>query len=422
MRLGCNSWFWFFITLLPLSASAAVVQGQYKSSVISNTVNTVVEKKLIERGFSSNDPRYSSTLSSVTSKTNQIAKASKAVSVAGFTGRTWLTASLRSALFGRAAVVALVAAGAIEWLLQDEDNIQITTIDPSEDVGLAGYYWNYGGRVGSTVTELASAICSAYQYCNHFVIQSYNPDPSRQDLRTVRYYLDAAGKSEWTNHTFSRLTCSGNSTVASCLPDYVSGGTPVTKVVPVQEALATLTEADLAKELNPQVVADIANNVWSQASNEPGYGGVPYSPSYAATSSDVAAATSTAPKPSVGDLVVPDGQFGSDTATNPNPDPNTGTGGDSTVIGKDPGIASPTLESPYTAQQIISPIENSMPFLRNLELPVKSATCPTYSFDWNGKNFVADVHCDLIEKYKSVIQIIASICWSLVALRMILSA
>lgn len=422
MRLGCNSWFWFFITLLPLSASAVVVQGQYKSSVISNTVNTVVEKKLIERGFSSNDPRYSSTLSSVTSKTNQIAKASKAVSVAGFTGRTWLTASLRSALFGRAAVVALVAAGAIEWLLQDEDHIQITTIDPSEDSGLAGYYWGYGGRYASTPTELANAICSAYQYCDHFVIQSYNPDPSRQDLRTVRYYLDAAGKSEWTSHTYNQLTCSGNSTVASCLPDYVSGGTPVTKVVPVQEALATLTEADLAKELNPQVVADIANNVWSQASNEPGYGGVPYSPSYAATSSDVAAATSTAPKPSVGDLVVPDGQFGSDTATNPNPDPNTGTGGDSTVIGKDPGIASPTLESPYTAQQIISPIENSMPFLRNLELPVKSATCPTYSFDWNGKNFVADVHCDLIEKYKSVIQIIASICWSLVALRMILSA
>ncbi|ENL4797737.1 hypothetical protein AB5F81_004980 [Salmonella enterica] len=422
MRLGCNTWFWIALTFLPISASAAVSQGQYKSSVITNTVNTVVEKKLIERGFSSNDPRYSSTLSSVTSKTNQIAKASKAVSVAGFTGRTWLTASLRSALFGRAAVVALVAAGAIEWLLQDEDNIQITTYDPNEDVGLAGYYWGSSGRYASTVTEIANGICSSYQYCNHFVIQSYNADPSREDLRTVRYYLDAAGKSEWTSNTFSRYTCSGNSTVASCLPDYVSGGTPVTKVVPVQEALATLTEADLAKQLNPQVVADIANNVWSQASNEPGYGGVPYSPSYAATSSDVAAATSTAPKPSVGDLVVPDGQFGSDTAINPTPDPNTGTGGDSTVIGKDPGIASPTLESPYTAQQIISPIENSMPFLRNLELPVKSATCPTYSFDWNGKNFVADVHCDLIEKYKSVIQIIASICWSLVALRMILSA
>ncbi|EIL4459048.1 hypothetical protein LLL26_004717 [Salmonella enterica] len=422
MRLGCNSWFWFFITLLPFSASAAVVQGQYNSSAITNTVNTVVEKKLIERGFSSNDPRYTSTLSSVTSKTNQIAKASKAVSVAGFTGRTWLTASLRSALFGRAAVVALVAAGAIEWLLQDEDNIQITTFEPGQDGGLAGYYWGATGRYTSTVTELANATCSAYQYCDHFVIQSYNADPSREDLRTVRFYLDAAGKSEWTNYTASRFTCSGNSTIASCLPDYVSGGKPVTKVVPVQEALQTLSEADLAKELNPQVVADIANNVWSQAANEPAYGGVPYSPSYAATSSDVVAATSTAPKPSVGDLVVPDGQFGSDTATNPTPDPNTGTGGDSTVIGKDPGIASPTLESPYTAQQIISPIENSMPFLRNLELPVKSATCPTYSFDWNGKNFVADVHCDLIEKYKSVIQIIASICWSLVALRMILSA
>lgn len=116
------------------------------------------------------------------------------MSVAGFTGRTWLTASLRSALFGRAAVVALVAAGAIEWLLQDEDHIQITTIDPSEDSGLAGYYWGYGGRYASTSTELANAICSAYQYCDHFVIQSYNPDPSRQDLRTVRYYLDAAGK------------------------------------------------------------------------------------------------------------------------------------------------------------------------------------------------------------------------------------
>lgn len=419
MRMGCNSWFWIALTILPISASAAVSPGQYKSAKVTNSVKTLVEKKLIERGFSAADSRYPATLSSVSSQTAKISNFAKTVTISGITGRSWLTAGLRSALFGRGAVVALAVGATLEWLLKDEDNIEITTYETSDDVGLAGYYWGASGRYAPTVTEIANAVCSNYQYCNHFVIQSYYADPSREDLRTVRYYLDAAGKSEWATNTVSRYTCNGaNTAIASCQPDYVSTGKPVTTVLPYQEAVNTLTEEDLKKELNPQIIADIANNVWQQASNEPGYGGVPYSSAYAATSSDAAASTTT--KPTVGDLVVPDPEFGTDTSTEP--DPNTGTGGDSTIIGKDPGVASPTLEPTYTAKQIIAPIENSMPFLTNLELPVKSAVCPTYSFDWNGRNFVADVHCELIEKYKSVIQIIASICWSLVALRMILSA
>ncbi|ECF4826922.1 hypothetical protein FLC72_25625 [Salmonella enterica] len=418
MRLGCNSWVWIALTLLPVYASAAVVPGQYKSATVTNSVKTLVEKKLIERGFSAADSRYPATLSAVSSQSNKIASFAKTVSISGITGRSWLTAGLRSALFGRGAVVALAVGATLEWLLKDEDNIQITTYEQSDDVGLAGYYWGAASNYSSTVTELASATCSRYQYCDHFVIQSYNVNPSREDLRTVRFYLDAQGKNEWTNYTATRFACSGNTTIASCLPDYVSTGKPVTTVLPYQDAVNTLTEQDLTKELNPQIIADIANNVWQQASNEPGYGGVPYSSAYAATSSD--AASSTITKPKVGDLVVPDSAFGTDTATDP--DPSAGSGGDSTIIGKDPGVASPTLETAYTAKQIIAPIENSMPFLNNLELPVKSAVCPTYSFEWNGRNFVADVHCDLIDKYKGVIQIIASICWSIVALRMILSA
>jgi hypothetical protein len=419
MRLGCHSWFWIALTLLPISASAAVVPGQYKSATVTNSVKTLVEKKLIERGFSAADSRYPATLSSVSSQSNKIANFAKTVSISGITGRSWLTAGLRSALFGRGAVVALAAGATLEWLLKDEDNIQITTYEQSDDVGLAGYYWGSASRYAPTVTEIANGVCSAYQYCNHFVIQSYNANPSREDLRTVRYYLDAAGKNEWSSSTVTRFPCNRDSTaIASCQPDYVSTGKPVTTVLPYQEAVNTLTEEDLKKELNPQIIADIANNVWQQASNEPGYGGVPYSSAYAATSADAAASTAT--KPKVGDLVVPDPAFGTDTATEP--DPSTGSGGDSTIIGKDPGVASPTLEPTYTAKQIIAPIENSMPFLTNLELPVKSAVCPTYSFDWNGKTFTADVHCDLIEKYKTIIQLIASICWSIVALRMILSA
>ncbi|MDE9555409.1 hypothetical protein KKJ06_08150 [Xenorhabdus bovienii] len=421
MRLGCHSWIWFFITLISFSSSAAVVQGQYTSANITNTVNTVVKKKLIERGFSSNDPRYSTTLSSVASKTNQIAKASKSVSVAGLTGRTWLTASIRSALFGRGALIALAATGVIQWRLEGEDNIKVSVYDTSREVARAGYYWSIGASDYLTLNDGATSICSGYQYCHHFVVQSYYSDPSRDDLRTVRFYTDAAGKNEWTSMTGRHRTCSSSMvSLASCQLGYVPKVAIKIENLPLQEAVSTLTENDFKQPLNPQIVADIANNVWSLASQGAGYAGVPYSPSYEATVSDVNAASST--KPSVGDLVVPDGQFGNDTSTNLGIDPNPVIGGDSSVIGTDPVIGSPSVDSPYTAKQVIAPIEDSMPFLRNLELPVKSATCPTYSFEFNGKNFVADVHCDLIEQYKTLIQLISSICWSLVALRMILSA
>lgn len=76
----------------------------------------------------------------------------------------------------------------------------------------------------------------------------------------------------------------------------------------VDAAIAAIPAADLAKPLSPQVVADLANALWEQASEQPGYQGVPYPSTAPITSGDITTANgpdTAAGWPSVGTAVAP---------------------------------------------------------------------------------------------------------------------
>lgn len=67
-----------------------------------------------------------------------------------------------------------------------------------------------------------------------------------------------------------------------------------------------------------------------------------------------------------------------------------------------------------------------MPFLSDFKIGGSDAACPVadISFSLAGFNFeqIIDSHCDVIEKNRKFIELIASLIWAFAALRMILSA
>ncbi|MDE1493934.1 hypothetical protein KKJ25_02875 [Xenorhabdus bovienii] len=95
-------------------------------------------------------------------------------------------------------------------------------------------------------------------------------------------------------------------------------------------------------------------------------------------------------------------------------------------FGSDPNVKLPDLGEPPSGKEIIQPIRDSMPFLSDFKIGGRDAACPVadISFSLAGFNFeqIIDSHCDVIEKNRKFIELIASLIWAFAALRMILSA
>ncbi|MBD2805256.1 hypothetical protein ID855_11250 [Xenorhabdus sp. ZM] len=108
-----------------------------------------------------------------------------------------------------------------------------------------------------------------------------------------------------------------------------------------------------------------------------------------------------------------------------------GNGGEGNInvkvdLGIDPQIKAPDLDELPTGKEIIQPIRDSMPFLSDFKIGSRDAICPVadISFSLFGVNVDETInsHCDIIEKNRKLIELIASIVWAFAALRMILSA
>ncbi|WP_263062797.1 hypothetical protein [Dickeya dadantii] len=399
----------FKIIFLMGSILLSPLAHSYSPASITNAINDAVKLKLIARGFSGNDPRFYSTLSSISTKSASIASASSALRFGSVTGRSWMTAVLRGALLGRGKIIALAASGVAAWLLVDESTVQVKTLDLSREVAVRGYYWQLSTYKNSTLSGVLSDLCQK-NTCVAYSIIAYERDPSRNDLRTVIFYNDLDKKNERSRSTANSFPCDPTSSkISSCQADFVPSTDQYTvKNITTQQAIDSLTQTELDSELSPAVTAEMANSLWQSASPQT------YPASDPITANEIAASPSV--KPVVGDLVQPDPQF-----TGALPAESTPTSGDSTQIGSDPKISPPELSSP-TAREIFAPISGLMPFLQNYEIPIRSAQCPIYQFDWNDRVFTVDAHCILIEKFSALIKLFSSVLWSLAALRIILSA
>ena len=204
-----------------------------------------------------------------------------------------------------------------------------------------------------------------------------------------------------------------------------------------QEAISELTPGELAKPVNPELVAGMADKLWRDAAAQPGYSGLPYQASDPITAADVDAWRQANPQayPTVAEFVKPqtmaNSPFTLPTSTTPvtSADPaapgvgtNPAASQPQQNLGTDPGIGAPSLESTPTAEQILKPIFDVMPGFKSFAMPAHTGTCPQPEFEALGQRFVMDQHCVLLDQNRSTLQAVMAAVWLLVAAFTVLRA
>lgn len=168
----------------------------------------------------------------------------------------------------------------------------------------------------------------------------------------------------------------------------------------------------------PSSLANVLNAMFQAAASRAGYEGVNYFP---ITAADAAAALQPGEMVPLSELVKPIPASGTGTQ------PGTGTGnptapGTTVDLGPNPAIAAPTLEGIPTAAQILAPIFDLFPSLRNFTVPGHTSQCPQFVVPFFGQDIATTKHCELIEGQRSAIGAAALVGWSIAALVIVLGA
>ncbi|WP_157265658.1 hypothetical protein [Thiobacillus thioparus] len=201
------------------------------------------------------------------------------------------------------------------------------------------------------------------------------------------------------------------------------------KAYQVNDAAATLTNSDLSSRADPELLAAIANKIWQQAAQQPGYQGAPYDVNNPVTAQDVMndIAAGLYPWPTVADLLtltIASGQTVPqlDPAAQPVEQP---AGQPSTTVvdlGPDPATPAPDLEAAPTGSTIVSQVMGLLPNLSAFTMPAHTSECSAPTFDFYGHIYSFQSMCDLLEEQRSLLSVIFSAVWGVSALTLVLRA
>lgn len=206
-------------------------------------------------------------------------------------------------------------------------------------------------------------------------------------------------------------------------PHYLNPG----KMYSVNDAASTLVDSDLTQRADPALLAALANKIWQQAAQQPGYSGAPYNPLNPVTESDVLAdiAAGLYPHPTVSDLLSLTSPNTStavvlDPASVPIEAPATSTA--QVDLGPDPGTASPTLEATPTGSTVVGHVMGLLPSLSAFTIPAHVSACEGSTFDFFGHVMTIDPGCNLIEGQRALLSTLFSAIWGISALFIVLRA
>jgi hypothetical protein len=429
-------------------------------SAVASSVDSAIKTNMISRGFASNDPRYGATLTAVRDIAAAGAGAAAVGLLAGGTAPAWGTV-LAVSLVGAAVTygVSLAVNSAIRWAFSPNDitvsGAAAGTLPspPAGSVGITsggnayvGQFWNattnslqlsYVGDASSAFQGMIRCVGTGEYYCDqpgytHYV-QCAVVSGTTYNCRIMRHYPTYdVGVSSWYTASMN------NPSPATCAAGYrgVSGGAcfPITYaqdpslVPPDNNGVKTMTTASsslpspvLSAPVDPSTIALMSNSLWQQAASQPGYSGLPYSPTSPVTASQVSSATS---QPTVSDLIAPTSISSIKAApsldSTPSPSTNPGTG-TQVNLGADPGIGSPAA---MDAPDWIAPLWNLLPGWHTATF-TQTGTCLKPSFDLSGVGLgthVMSEHCDLLESQRSAISAIMVVAWAMAAAFIVLRA
>ncbi|WP_189461494.1 hypothetical protein [Jeongeupia chitinilytica] len=218
---------------------------------------------------------------------------------------------------------------------------------------------------------------------------------------------------------------------------------PTTRTGTLNDIAGAITPDMLNQPLPDALLAQIANRLWQIAASNPGYNGLPYSATNPITANDISSIRSQNPDitPKWNDLVnttpsapsyptvpispdpIPVTPTNPSPVPNPNPSPVPNPSNNTQVnLGPDPGIGQPALEAIPSASDILKPLLDLFPDLRNFSMPGHSGECPRPTFDVFGKSIQMNSQCDLAEQNRAVIFSIMTVTWLVIALFIVLSA
>lgn len=403
----------------------AFVPPSYNGKM-NQAIGGIIEHKAGKWGFANNDPRVGATMNGIGAAVTTLALGVGTGTVATVGWPALLVAAGITALVTGA--VALGQDALYKWIFNSDGTISTEGSAVSVDSALqSGYCYTWPGENICVGTK--DAVCSALPSNT-----SYSSVWGR-DITTSYAWLAALGQCVMKTSPID----------TGCGPDG-SGcpvGVPTTKPgtptavpspgvinVPPDVAVEAVPEAEAAKPLSDTMLAAAANAAWkAMAATQPS--ALPWSATDPITQADVAEWKVANPQavPTVSDALapvaapqasaVPVTQPGSQTQSGTAPSPGQGTQVD---LGPDPNIGAPNLEAIPTAQQILDPILNLMPDLRNFSVPGHAAECPKPSFSVWGKSYILDSQCGLIEGNRSIIEAAMLLVWTIAAVFIVLRA
>lgn len=428
---------------------------------MNRAVSGITQQAMEARGYVPSDPRTYSTLAhmsgaarvGITSAAGAVAGAG-AVTLAGVTAPAWASVALFVGVSAVASYgISLALDGLVNWLFRSDNKLD-TFGDPmnvptSSVMSQGGPYCRVQFVSSPHNIQLSGGDCEALArqgYAQY--IAKANPGGNASPNCTTSPSYVACGP------IYAHRMTSG--APATCVAGtYYGGGQcqnynfippssiPAKTGVPVGTAVSDIPAEELDKELNPQLVAAVANRLWQQAAAQPGYDGIPYPSANPISTEEATQWQEANPQawPSVRDFVQPrtDVATNTDTValpTNPTqvgapptsfttaPNPSTTNPNaeqDPLNLGPDPATPAPTLESPPTAQQILDPVLNMLPGHRSFSASGQAGQCPAPTINLYGTHTL-DAHCTLIDQNKGVIQAAMTFAWATVALFIVLSA
>lgn len=421
---------------------------------MNRAMSGVIQNAMQSRGYVPNDPRTYATLSRISPYISGTAGTAAAVTAGTVTAPAW--ASIAAGIVIGSVVAYAVNLGLnslTNWLFRTDSKVDesgsATVVPTSTTMTAGGAYWKVSFHSGAINIDLAGGDGEAiarqghYEYLSQSGQNTQNYSAPTCSASTYNVFCGVITASYQS--TGAPATCvSGTLYKGSACTGYTFASPtalPAATAVSIPTAISHIPASDYDKPLNPAIIAALANRAWQQASAQPGYDGLPYPQTNPITSAEVSNWTNANPQysPSVRDFVSPNPT----TSANPQPwampsNPTASTTIPATTpnanvvnpaasnplqnLGPDPGTAAPQLEPTPTAQQILQPVLNLLPGLRNFSASSHVGTCPRPSFPFLGTTITMDAHCTLIDNNKSGMQAAMTFAWSAIALFIILSA
>jgi hypothetical protein len=200
---------------------------------------------------------------------------------------------------------------------------------------------------------------------------------------------------------------------------------PLSDTQPYYQKTATNITTDKAYQeatASPELMANLLNKLWLKASQQPGYRGLPYSPTNPITAADLspqampllADLLSQILNP-VGEIVLSQDGINPDPIVVNNPDkedpdfcqkyPNATycKSRDTQIDLSAPDAQTPKLESVPTALNILKPIIDLILPYKNVSIFKPSIQCPKSSFEALNRTWILDAHCDMFESIRSLL-------------------